>query len=131
MMQMHHFLRYATRVTYGTLGTQGAVPQPSVTPLRNVTGDMEPAPTHKTYFTRAEVARLFEVAPNTVGRWVRKGKLPCIRTPGGRRRNPVEPILRLVQQFREGADPAGTPMGDPDSRPATTPGVSGLRNNGR
>ena len=34
-----------------------------------LTGDMEPAPTHKTYFTRAEVARLFEVAPNTVGRY--------------------------------------------------------------
>lgn len=63
---------------------------------------MDPGRQHKTYFTRAEVALLFEVAPNTVSRWVRRGKLPCVRTPGGRRRYPVEPILRLVRQFQEG-----------------------------
>ena len=65
---------------------------------------MGPGGQQKSYFTRAEVAELFEVAPNTVSRWVRTGKLPCVRTPGGRRRYPVEPILRLVRQFREGAD---------------------------
>ena len=60
----------------------------------------------KSYFTRLEVAELFEVAPNTVSRWVRSGRLPYVRTPGGRRRYPTEPILRLVTQFREGTDPA-------------------------
>jgi len=40
--------------------------------------------------------------PNTVTRWVRKGRLPCIRTPGGRRRYPVEAITRLVREFQEG-----------------------------
>ncbi|UCH53608.1 MAG: helix-turn-helix domain-containing protein [Pseudomonadota bacterium] len=59
---------------------------------------------HRSYLTRGEVARLFEVAPNTVSRWVRKGKLPSVCTPGGRRRYPVEPIMQLVQQFREGLD---------------------------
>jgi len=67
---------------------------------------MEPGSQHKNYFTRVEVAELFEVAPNTVSRWVRTGKLPSVRTPGGRRRYPVEPILRLVRQFRVGADVA-------------------------
>lgn len=65
---------------------------------------MPPARERKTYFTRAEVAQLFEVAPNTVTRWVHKGKLPCICTPGGRRRYPVEPIMQIVRRFREGVD---------------------------
>ena len=67
---------------------------------------MEPGSQHKSYFTRAEVAKLFEVAPNTISRWVRSGKLPSVRTPGGRRRYPIEPILQLVRQFREGMDEA-------------------------
>lgn len=80
---------------------------------------MEPGSQQKNYFTRAEVAELFEVAPNTVSRWVRTGKLPCVRTPGGRRRYPIEPILRLVRQFREGADTTA-PMGGFSSFPGGT-----------
>jgi excisionase family DNA binding protein len=67
---------------------------------------MEPGDQQKSYFTRAEVAELFEVAPNTISRWVRTGRLPYVRTPGGRRRYPTAPILRLVRQFREGSEPA-------------------------
>jgi len=65
---------------------------------------MEPACVHKykSYFTRAEVARLFEVSPNTVSRWVRGGKIPSVLTPGGRHRYPVEAITRLVQEFQQG-----------------------------
>jgi transcriptional regulator with XRE-family HTH domain len=46
---------------------------------------MEPAygHKHKDYFTRAEVAGLFEVSPNTVSRWVRGGKIPSVLTPVG------------------------------------------------
>ena len=55
----------------------------------------------KSYFTRAEVARLFEVAPNTINRWVLAGKLPSVMSPGGRRRYPIEAILRLVQDLTE------------------------------
>lgn len=51
---------------------------------------------YKSYFTRAEIAQLFEVAPNTVNRWVRGGKLPSVVSPGGRRRYPVDAILRLI-----------------------------------
>ena len=40
---------------------------------------------YESYFTRSEIARIFEVAPNTVNRWVRGGKLPSVVTPGGRR----------------------------------------------
>ena len=69
---------------------------------------MGPRGQQKSYFTRAEVAELFEVAPNTISRWVRTGKLPSVRTPGGRRRYPIEPILRMVRQFREGVDAAAS-----------------------
>ena len=51
---------------------------------------------YKSYFTRSEIAQMFEVAPNTVNRWVRGGKLPSVVTPGGRRRYPVDAILRLI-----------------------------------
>ncbi len=58
---------------------------------------------HRSFFTRAEVAQLFEVAPNTVNRWVLGGKLPSVLTPGGRRRYPVEAVLRLLDQLTQGA----------------------------
>jgi len=57
---------------------------------------------HKSYFTRAEVAELLEVSPNTISRWVRGGKIPSVLTPGGRRRYPVEAITRLAQEFQHG-----------------------------
>jgi excisionase family DNA binding protein len=53
----------------------------------------------RTYFTRAEAAQLFEVAPNTISRWARDGKLPFIETPGGRRRYPMEFTLALARKL--------------------------------
>jgi excisionase family DNA binding protein len=38
------------------------------------------------YLTRAEVARLLGVSPNTVSRWAREGRLACQMTLGGHRR---------------------------------------------
>jgi excisionase family DNA binding protein len=38
------------------------------------------------YLTRAEVARLLGVSPNTVSRWAREGRLTCQLTLGGHRR---------------------------------------------
>jgi len=61
---------------------------------------------HKSYFTRAEVAALLEVSPNTISRWVRGGKIPSVLTPGGRRRYPVEAIVRLVREFQQGGPDA-------------------------
>ncbi len=65
---------------------------------------------HKSYFTRAEVAELLEVSPNTISRWVRGGKIPSVLTPGGRRRYPVDAITRLVQEFQQGGP--GTPSAE-------------------
>jgi excisionase family DNA binding protein len=48
------------------------------------------------YLTRSEVARLFEVAPATVTRWSREGKLPCVRTLGGQRRYLRDQVTRLA-----------------------------------
>jgi hypothetical protein len=61
---------------------------------------------YKSFFTRAEVARLFEVAPNTVNRWVLGGKLPSVVTPGGRRRYPVGAILEMVAELTQSATPS-------------------------
>lgn len=63
---------------------------------------------YKSYFTRAEVAELFEVSPNTVSRWVRDGKIPSVLTPGGRHRYPVEHIIHLVRDLQHG-DPVSPP----------------------
>jgi hypothetical protein len=61
----------------------------------------------KNFFTRAEVAQLFEVAPNTVNRWVLAGRLPSVVTPGGRRRYPVGAILTMFDDQMQGANAAG------------------------
>lgn len=73
---------------------------------------------YRTFLTRGEVARLFEVAPNTVSRWVRKGKLPSVCTPGGRRRYPVEPIMQMVERYREGVDLSDAPPRQVSAGPA-------------
>jgi hypothetical protein len=59
----------------------------------------------RSFFTRMEVARLFEVAPNTVTRWAREGKLECQRTPGGRRRYPRASTLELMCRLCGGVEP--------------------------
>jgi excisionase family DNA binding protein len=45
--------------------------------------------------TTAEVAELFGVDSGTVIRWGRSGRLPSIRTPGGRRRYRASEVHRL------------------------------------
>jgi len=57
---------------------------------------------YKNFFTRAEVAQLFEVAPNTVNRWVLAGRLPSVVTPGGRRRYPAGAILQMIDEQMQG-----------------------------
>lgn len=58
---------------------------------------------HKNFFTRAEVAQLFEVAPNTVNRWVLAGRLPSVITPGGRRRYPAGAIMLMLDEQLQAA----------------------------
>lgn len=50
----------------------------------------------KAYLSRSEVARLFQVAPITVGRWADQGKLPFELTLGGQRRYPREGTLAIL-----------------------------------
>jgi len=61
------------------------------------------------YLTRAGVARLLGVSPNTVSRWAREGKLPCQMTLGGHRRFDgalVEQIRRRLR-LEGGEEEAG------------------------
>ena len=51
---------------------------------------------HKQFLTAKEVARLFELSPNTVARWAMEGKLPALVTPSGRRKFPREAVQRLA-----------------------------------
>jgi len=53
--------------------------------LNAIVGGMTQIP-HDALLTPGEVARLFRVDPKTIVRWVKKGKLTEIRTPGGIRR---------------------------------------------
>lgn len=55
------------------------------------------------WMSRAEVARLLQVAPVTIGRWASQGKLPYSMTLGGRRRFRREDILPIARQCSEAA----------------------------
>lgn len=46
-----------------------------------------------------EVAAIFQVAPKTVSRWAKAGKLPFRRTMGGHRRYPDAEIRELARQY--------------------------------
>jgi excisionase family DNA binding protein len=51
--------------------------------------------------TPGEVAAMFRVDPKTVTRWVKAGKLSCVRTLGGHRRfrrAEVEELRRRMEQ---------------------------------
>jgi excisionase family DNA binding protein len=47
---------------------------------------MQALAAERTYLTRGDVARILGVAPNTVTRWAREGRLPCQVTLGGHHR---------------------------------------------
>jgi excisionase family DNA binding protein len=52
------------------------------------------------YLTRAAVARMLGVSPNTVTRWAREGRLPCQVTLGGHHRFERELVERLLGSLR-------------------------------
>lgn len=58
----------------------------------------------KEFFSRSEVAELFNVSPNTITRWAEAGKLPYVRTLGGHRRYERGTIVELAQTFIEEAE---------------------------
>lgn len=47
-----------------------------------------------------EVAALFHVQPDTVSKWVRRGKLTSEPAPGGEHRIPNREVLRLYRASR-------------------------------
>lgn len=55
------------------------------------------------FLTRAGVAKLLGVSPNTVTRWAREGRLPCLVTLGGHHRFDRD----HVEQLRKGLTRAG------------------------
>jgi excisionase family DNA binding protein len=48
--------------------------------------------------TSGQVAKLFYVDPKTVAAWARRGKLRCIKTPGGHRRFYEADVLALLEE---------------------------------
>lgn len=57
--------------------------------------------------TAAQVAELFGVAPRTVTRWVRSGRLSAIRTLGGHHRFFADEVLRLLEGVADEAFESG------------------------
>ncbi|GIK39432.1 MAG: hypothetical protein BroJett011_32650 [Chloroflexota bacterium] len=51
--------------------------------------------------TRAEVAKIFQVAPSTITRWAEAGRLPSVKTLGGHRRYAATQVLDLVQDLTQ------------------------------
>ncbi len=51
------------------------------------------------HLTRAEVAQIFQVSPNTITRWAEAGKLPVVKTLGGHRRYEAKAVLELAQRL--------------------------------
>jgi len=60
----------------------------------------------QTYLTRADVARLLGVSPNTVTRWAREGRLPSQVTLGGHHRFDRMVIEDLRDRLARGVAPA-------------------------
>jgi excisionase family DNA binding protein len=75
--------------------------------------DSTSADGHQTiWMSRAEVARVLQVAPVTIGRWASQGKLPYSLTLGGRRRfrrQDIAPIARELSQARIAPVQRGAP----------------------
>jgi excisionase family DNA binding protein len=60
------------------------------------------------FLNTAEVARAFRVAPVTVTRWEKAGKLSCIRTPGGHRRFREAEVRALLEDGPDKTDTAAS-----------------------
>jgi excisionase family DNA binding protein len=50
----------------------------------------------KDYLSTGQAAAIFSVDPDTVLRWIKSGKIPAIRTPGGHYRIPKDIFLNKI-----------------------------------
>ena len=64
---------------------------------RRTKKEIPPSPEEK-YLTTGETAKLCSVTPDTVLKWVRAGKVPAQRTPGGHNRIPVSALTALTRR---------------------------------
>lgn len=71
----------------------------------------KPVEARKAYLTRADVARLLSVSPNTVTRWAREGRLPCQVTLGGHHRFD----RTVIETIRDGLSRGAATMWPPPS----------------
>lgn len=51
--------------------------------------------------TVGEVAQMFRVDPKTVSRWAARGKIDCLRTPGGHRRFRESEVRKYLEARTE------------------------------
>jgi excisionase family DNA binding protein len=61
----------------------------------------------------SEAADLLGVHFTTLRRWVDAGKVPCIRTPGGRRRFRRAELIDFLESLRQGTDTSLAPFPSP------------------
>lgn len=61
------------------------------------------------YYTTYEVARMCQVTPGSVSRWIREGKLKTAVTPGGHHRIRENVVLSFLQSMRMPIPPELTP----------------------
>ena len=67
------------------------------------TGEVPPVLSGRLLRT-GEVARLFQVSERTVAEWARRGRIPSVRTPGGRRLYPADQVRRLLVAIQESGE---------------------------
>lgn len=61
------------------------------------------------FLNSGDVAKLFDVTPETVRQWEKAGKLVAFRSPGGRRRFPRDEVERLMREAGIEPEPVAEP----------------------
>lgn len=62
--------------------------------------------TPDTYLSSHEVAGFIQANPSSVNKWVKEGKIPAHRTPGGHRRMRVSDVVAFLREYEMPIPPA-------------------------
>jgi excisionase family DNA binding protein len=78
--------------------------------MTNLNNKKTAMPSSKEFFSTGEAAEICSVTPDTVLKWIRAGKIPAKRTPGGHNRIPRRALLKFVEfeRFRAGGRFSGS-----------------------